>query len=131
MNFIRLILWGLVFSLVGIILFVPLESDSAGDPIIQDPKQYSIYRVLEEFGGGQWTYFNDLIKRESGWDPKAKNPYSSAYGLGQLLNQTWKSVGCIKTGDPYIQIDCTIKYIKARYGNPEKAIAFHNRHNSY
>lgn len=94
-------------------------------------KVYAFERVLMTWGDDQWIYFNDLVKRESNWNSEAKNPASSAYGFGQLLDSTWKSVGCEKTSDPYIQIDCTIKYVKDRYGTPKQAIIFHNKANWY
>ena len=98
---------------------------------LPDIKTYSIHKVLDKFGGGQWTHFNELIWRESKWKPNAQNPRSTAFGLGQFLNSTWETVDCIKTADPYIQIDCTIAYIESRYGSPEEALKFHTRKNWY
>jgi membrane-bound lytic murein transglycosylase MltF len=124
----------IVLALLLALLLLPLRWSFAEAPINPskpDIKTYSIQKVLEEFGGGQWTYFNDLIYRESKWDSKAQNRYSTAFGLGQFLNSTWKTVGCTKTLDPYIQVDCTIKYVKQNYGNPHKAIRFHNARGWY
>lgn len=39
----------------------------------------------------QWLY--DLINFESGWDPQAKNPVSSARGLIQFIDSTARSLG--------------------------------------
>ena len=46
---------------------------------------------------GRWTWndgdltrFMALISCESGGDPRAKNPHSSASGLGQFLDGTWR-----------------------------------------
>jgi len=38
------------------------------------------------------TLLNCIIKCESGWNYKAKNPNSSAYGLGQFIDSTWTYV---------------------------------------
>ena len=94
-------------------------------------KIYAFEKVLNRWGDDQWIYFTDLIKRESNWNSEAKNRESSAYGLGQFLNSTWKIVDCKKTTNSYKQIDCTIDYIEKVYGTPKKAIEFHNKNNFY
>jgi hypothetical protein len=55
-----------------------------------------------------------LWERESHWNPKAKNPTSSASGIPQILG--------LKTPIPKNQIDSGLKYIKHRYGTPCKAL---------
>lgn len=79
----------------------------------------------------EWYYFDKIITKESHWKSDAQNPHSTAYGLAQFLNSTWKSVGCVKTSDPYTQIDCAILYIDQRYGSAEKAWQFHTINNFY
>jgi hypothetical protein len=98
---------------------------------IETPKQYAKRRVSETWGADEVVYFNKIIQKESGWDNTAQNPISTAYGLGQFLNSTWGTVGCVKTSVPEVQIDCTIKYIESRYGSPANAWAFHIRNNYY
>lgn len=75
--------------------------------------------------------FITLINKESGWRPNAQNPTSTAYGLFQFLDATWGGYGVAKTSDPYGQAIAGFRYIKARYGTPEAALAFHNSHNWY
>lgn len=94
-------------------------------------KVYAFEQVLNRWGEKEWVYFNDLIERESHWNSEAKNPNSTAYGLGQFLNSTWGLVDCKKTKDPYKQIDCTLDYVASRYGTPHKTIQYHNLHNWY
>lgn len=65
----------------------------------------------------------------SGYTPSGVK--SSAYGLGGFLDSTWDAVGCVKSDDPYYQVDCTMKYVEKRYGSPEVAWAFHREHNYY
>src|SRR5699024_8587151 len=44
-------------------------------------------------GGARWKALDYIITRESSWNPKAKNPSSTASGLGQFINSprrpTW------------------------------------------
>jgi len=74
-----------------------------------------------------WT----LLKHESSLNPRAQNPSSTAYGLFQFLDSTWKTVGATKTSDPEKQFEAGFKYIKQRYGTPENAWAFWQKHHWY
>ena len=123
------ILW---FALLAILVGFLMQAKDARSETVNretpDIRTYSIERVLEKWGGGQWTYLNELIYRESKWNPLAQNPKSSAFGLCQFLNSTWEGE---KTSDPYKQIDECLVYIVNRYGTPEKALRFHDKHNWY
>jgi SLT domain-containing protein len=68
----------------------------------------------------------ELVARESSFNANAKNPKSSAAGLFQFLDSTRKNYGGNKVdwSDPYQQAVAGIKYVKDRYGTPEKALAF-------
>lgn len=116
--------------ILALFLLIPPWRASFANHKTPTVREYASDRVNIVFGGG-WEDFEDLVNRESKWDPTAQNPESSAYGLGQFLSSTWKTVDCVKTPDPYKQIDCTIKYVKARYGSPEKALDFWLAHNWY
>lgn len=72
-----------------------------------------------------------LGMKESGWRNTAQNPTSTAYGIGQFLDSTWRGYGIPKTSDPAMQVEAMARYIKARYGSPSRALAFHNSHNWY
>lgn len=72
-----------------------------------------------------------LWNKESGWNPNAQNPTSTAYGIAQFLNGTWAGTGYTKTNDPYQQIDAGLTYIKNRYGSPSAALSFHLENNWY
>lgn len=72
-----------------------------------------------------------LGMKESGWRNTAQNPTSTAYGIGQFLNSTWKGVGMAKTSDPALQVEAMARYIRNRYGSPSKALAFHYKNNWY
>jgi hypothetical protein len=86
-----------------------------------------------EFGwdGRPWDALKAIINKESGFDSNAQNPTSTAYGMFQFLDSTWRAVGAKKTSDPAAQTDAGLRYIMQRYGTPEKALAFHNAHGWY
>jgi hypothetical protein len=72
----------------------------------------------------EWKSLLRLWDKESRWDHEANNPHSTAFGIPQLLR--------LDENTPMVkQIDLGLKYIKARYGTPTKALAFHNRHGWY
>lgn len=75
--------------------------------------------------GAEWNALNGVVLLESGWCNKAQNPTSTAYGIGQFLDTTWAAVGATKSSDPATQITAMLRYIKERYGTPEKAYSFH------
>jgi len=70
----------------------------------------------------EFYYLDQLVYLESKWDPQAQNPHSTAYGIGQFIDQTWETVGYAKTDDPFIQVDAMIDYVKNRYGSFEAAL---------
>lgn len=80
--------------------------------------------------GDQWTALFNLVDAESGFNPNAQNPDSSAYGLFQFLDSTWAQYGK-KTSDPSLQIKYGLQYIADRYGDPLHAWAFHQSHGWY
>jgi hypothetical protein len=84
-------------------------------------EDYAREQVGYAFGDGHWDAFNNIITRESRWNCTAQNPRSTAFGLGQLLNGTWKETGYEKTDDCYMQVHATISYIEGRYKTPVNA----------
>lgn len=81
--------------------------------------------------GKQWSALDWIVNKESKWDPDAKNPRSSAYGLFQFLNGTWGSTGIKRTSDPQKQIEAGLKYIGQRYKTPVGAKSFWQKHKYY
>ncbi len=74
-----------------------------------------------------------IITRESGWDPMAQNPSSTAFGLGQLLlNLRLRLLGSnYATTDCAAQLYAFRQYVKERYGTAEAAKAFWQAHGWY
>lgn len=81
--------------------------------------------MLRFFDESQWPALDWLVMKESGYNNTAQNPRSTAYGMFQFLNGTWKGYGIEKTSDPESQAIAGMRYIQARYGTPEKAKQFH------
>lgn len=95
-------------------------------------QQYAQQKLAEMgWGGSEMGSLITLWDKESGWNPNADNPTSTAYGIAQFLNGTWAGTGQTRTSDPYKQIDAGLRYIKARYQSPSKALQFHLQNNWY
>jgi hypothetical protein len=78
---------------------------------------------MAQAGIAQTDATNKLILKESGCNPTAQNPRSTAYGIGQFLDSTWATVGCSKTSDPVVQLQCMQKYVIKSYGSWDNALA--------
>src|SRR5205085_2700320 len=50
-------------------------------PSVADARAFAIGQI----GGGQFNCLDALWQRESGWNPRAQNPSSGAYGIPQAL----------------------------------------------
>ena len=58
-----------------------------------------------------------IFDKESHLNPNAKNPTSSAKGIGQLLDSTYKNIGLKHSADPIAQVVAAIAYISRHYGS--------------
>lgn len=74
--------------------------------------------------GGQWNALERLWTGESGWNPRADNPTSTAFGIPQFLASTARAYG-LSPGDtnPSHQIAAGLRYIRDAYGSPANAYA--------
>lgn len=84
---------------------------------------------------GDWAgAMTELVRRESSFNPRAKNPKSTAYGYGQFLNST-RSNYEKKTGlsydDPVNQLIMMMQYVSDRYGTPQAALNFWDKNKWY
>ena len=71
------------------------------------------------WSGSEWTCLESLWERESGWNYKAANPSSGAYGIPQALpGSKMGSAGSDWATNPATQIKWGLGYIADRYGTP-------------
>ena len=71
--------------------------------------------------GYQWQAMASLIRRESGFNPRAVNPSSGACGLPQALPCSKIPGGVSASVDT--QIGWMVSYIRGRYGTPAAALS--------
>jgi hypothetical protein len=74
-----------------------------------------------------------IVQHESGGSTTAKNPTSTAFGLGQLLiaNRRHYLGANANTTDPTLQLKAFRGYVHDRYGTAERAEAFWKSHHWY
>lgn len=65
----------------------------------------------------QYRCFTKLIGKESAWNHEAKNPTSTAKGIGQLLEGTYKNLGMKHTDHAVAQTVAALAYIGRKYGS--------------
>jgi hypothetical protein len=100
-------------------------------PVPEDCEEYSGNRqigcsLLAEFGFdlSEMPALDTLWTRESGWNEKAYNSSSGAYGIPQALpGSKMVSAGDDWETNPATQIRWGLGYIKDRYGTPTAALA--------
>jgi hypothetical protein len=64
----------------------------------------------------QFKCFNALMSKESAWQDK-DNPTSSASGVGQLLDGTYRNLGMKRSDSTVAQTIAALAYIGRRYGS--------------
>jgi hypothetical protein len=90
---------------------------------VSGTKSYAKYKLKKKFPKTwkrQYGCLHSLWKHESGWNYKAKNPSSGAYGIPQSLpGSKMKSAGKDWKTNPHTQVRWGLdKYIYKRYGTP-------------
>ncbi|MGY1680088.1 aggregation-promoting factor C-terminal-like domain-containing protein [Geodermatophilus sp. SYSU D01176] len=96
----------------------PAPAASSGSSSPAPRGSFKDYAMSKVGSAEQFSCLEKLWGKESGWNPNAQNPTSTAYGIPQFLNSTWASTGIAKTSDGYRQIDAGLIYIENRYGTP-------------
>jgi hypothetical protein len=81
-----------------------------------DYQRFAIDELIKRDNLEQYPCLHELWMRESNWRPKAKNKESTAMGIPQLLDSTWKNIKVKPTWDGYKQVSAGLKYIEHRYG---------------
>lgn len=108
-------------------------------PVPASCKEYSGNRALgcallldAGFGLAQMPCLDRLWTKESGWNHKAQNASSGAYGIPQALPGDKMAVyGSDWRTNPVPQIKWGLNYIKSRYDTPCGAWSFWQSHNWY
>jgi hypothetical protein len=84
-----------------------------------DPKSIARAMLAARGWSGEWTCLNSLWERESGWNYRAANPSSGAYGIPQSLpGSKMASAGSDWRTNPATQIRWGLSYIASTYGTP-------------
>ena len=81
-------------------------------------------QLLPRFGWShyQFQFLDPLWTRESGWQVRALNPYSGAYGIPQAVpGSKMAAAGPSWRTSAWTQIRWGLAYIKQRYGSPMAA----------
>ena len=106
------------------------QSQADGSPVDANGVRAIVQAVAANFGwggGAQWAAIDELVQRESSWNPNAANPTSSARGLFQKMTSIHGPLEPTVEG----QARWGLNYIAGRYGTPTAALAFHNAHGYY
>lgn len=64
----------------------------------------------------QFKCFSSLMGKESAWQDK-KNPTSTASGVGQLLDGTYRNLGMKRSKSTVAQTVAALAYIGRKYGS--------------
>lgn len=79
----------------------------------------------------EYSCLAKLLGKESAWKPTAKNPTSSAKGIGQLLDVTYRNLGMKHSEASVPQLVATLAYIHRRYVTPCNAWNHFKKKNYY
>ena len=131
---------GMLIVMVGFIVMLPadkpLEENKivtgyVSSPVKQRQPMSARSYARSMVSAKEYKALEELIMLESSWNSNAQNPKSTAYGLGQLLDQTWEQVGVEKSDDYRIQLIAAHKYVFERYGSWVKALEFRKANGYY
>lgn len=104
------------------------------EPGTTDPKSIAKQIMANTYGWGsdQFSCYDNIIMRESMWNPLAENASSGAYGIPQALPASkLAKYGSDWRTNPATQIRWGLDYVKDRYGTPCGAWGFKSSHGWY
>ncbi|MGC9544803.1 transglycosylase SLT domain-containing protein [Streptomyces sp. UG1] len=114
------------------------STDSSATNISSPPAQSSytaaqVKAIAQQMvPGDQFQCFSNIVQHESGWNYKAVNPSSGAYGLVQAYpGSKMSSAGADWRTNPATQIKWGLNYMNDRYGSPCDAWTFWQANGSY
>ncbi|MFJ8787988.1 transglycosylase SLT domain-containing protein [Streptomyces sp. NPDC102462] len=105
------------------------RSQSVGAASFSVQSSYSVAQIQamarQMVASGQFQCFSNIVDHESGWNYRAVNASSGAYGLFQALpGSKMSSVGADWQTNPATQIKWGLNYMNDRYGSPCDAWSF-------
>lgn len=111
---------------------MPSRSDRTKKAVPVSPRTVTIIFANDTYDRLNAKAFIEIIYRESRFNPKAKNPDSGAYGVGQalppekmdIIAPDWKT-------NIMTQLAWVAKYIDERYGSPIEALEHHDKKGWY
>ncbi|QYX78576.1 aggregation-promoting factor C-terminal-like domain-containing protein [Streptomyces akebiae] len=112
------------------------ERSSTSSSTVAPQSSYTVAQVQaiarQMVPGDQFQCFSNIVDHESGWNHKAVNPSSGAYGLVQAYpGSKMSSAGADWQTNPATQIKWGLNYMNDRYGSPCDAWAFWQANGSY
>ena len=121
----------LSIALVSLLIVIALSGGAFQTPAIQQSVQVvSVNEAIMLTENQKVSLFIDelmtrkqasclkwILNKESHTNSKAKNPKSSAKGMGQLLDSTYRNIGLKHSADPLAQVVATIAYVSRHYGS--------------
>lgn len=111
------------------------DQDAGGSSGATGPDPTGSHKHWMEQAGIPSSWFagaNKIISAESGWNPRAQNPSSSAYGIPQALpGSKMASAGKDWKTNPITQLKWFKSYINSRYGSMGNALSFRSSHGWY
>jgi len=123
-----------VVTLIGTTLALDAIKPQAAIPIspvvVYEPrpaiKQVNPKKVARELlTEKDFACFTKLMGKESAWKDK-KNPHSSASGVGQLLDSSYKNLGLKRSDARIAQTVAALAYIGRHYGSGGPCKAWKN-----
>ena len=101
----------------GLIGGQPIKVVTVQVPVVMNNQQKVEAFVNELMTKRQANCLLWIFTKESHLNPNAKNPTSTAKGIGQLLDSTYKNIGLKHSADPIAQVVASIAYISRHYGS--------------
>ncbi len=98
-------------------------------PILQQVEAKQLAKKL--LTKKEYSCLAKLLGKESAWNAEAKNPKSSAKGIGQLLDATYRNLGMKHSEASVPQLVATLAYIHRRHVTPCNAWQHFKEKNHY
>lgn len=106
-------------------MFPAMGEDTAGNARLKGQWQALAAQDAKKYGLDP-ALFMAMIDRESGWNPDAQNPLSSAHGFGQFIKKNWNMYG-ENALDPTQNLDMAAHYLsdlmRKHGGDKSKALS--------